>query len=110
MSRTYRRVNKTHEYSWVLREWEWVGDREWLKATIIDPRSEEGRRRLANFHSDAGCGSYKDCGAPHWYCNRRERTRRMEARAELFRFMQRPDTYEVMLLGNHRHSAGWDWW
>ena len=49
MSRTYRRRRYRYEYSWVLRDWIIVP---FVAPVQIDPRSREGRRAIARFHSD----------------------------------------------------------
>src|SRR5688572_28610720 len=63
MSRTYRRRGERHDYDWVLR------DSCWAYGTMVifggDPRSKEGRRAIARFHSDAHW-SLQSC-APRWY-------------------------------------------
>ncbi len=43
MSKTVRRKNATHEYAWVLRDWEWIGYWHlYAVPLLIDPRSTEG--------------------------------------------------------------------
>jgi hypothetical protein len=61
MSRTYRRRGQRHDYDWVLRDFCWVNGV--LVPFWIDPRSKEGRRAIARFHSDA-CWTLKST-APH---------------------------------------------
>ncbi len=51
MSRTYRRRGERHDYAWVLRDYRSFGGA--LVPFLIDPRSTEGRRAIARFHSDA---------------------------------------------------------
>lgn len=97
MSRTYRRKDKI-EYKWVLRDYinsdiELPWYRHWIK---IDPKSLEGKKRLAQHHSDAGY-CWQNYKGPHWFHNLfEERPRRRKAKRELHKFMKDPD-YEVML-------------
>ena len=51
MSRTYRRRGQRHEYRWVLRDWKRKNFV--LIPVLLEARSEEGRRAIARFHSDA---------------------------------------------------------
>ena len=51
MSRTYRRRGERHDYDRVLRYYRWVDGA--LVPFLIDPRSQEGRRAIARFRSDA---------------------------------------------------------
>ena len=63
MSRTYRRRGERHDYDWVLRDYRWVNGV--LVPFFIDPRSKEGWRAIARFHSDA-CWTLRST-APRWY-------------------------------------------
>lgn len=94
MSRTYRRKNETQDHYWVLRDYIWV---ELSSRRInIDPKSKEGKIRLAKHHSDAGY-CWTNYKGPHWFHNLyEERPRRRKAKRELHKFMKDPD-YEVML-------------
>lgn len=105
MSRTYRRRGERHEYRWVLREYEWAGGH--LVPFQLGAHSEEGRRAIARFHSDA----YETLrsSAPRWY--RRifdHRMRTLNAR-ELRRWLDDP-TYDPVFQVRHMHSADWNWW
>lgn len=63
MSRTYRRRGARHDYDWVLRDHRWVDCV--LVRSWINPRSKEGRRAIARFHSNA-FWTLKST-APRWY-------------------------------------------
>lgn len=63
MSRTYRRRGERHDYDWVLRDSRWINGV--LTPFRIDPRSREGRRAIARFHSDAYWTLRST--APRWY-------------------------------------------
>ena len=105
MSRTYRRRGQRYEYRWVLREWQWSGGA--LAPHQIDPRSKEGRRAIARFHSDVE--RTMSSGPPRWY--RRVYDHRL--RTQNFRAFRRwldDLDYEPVLQVWHRHSAKWTWW
>jgi hypothetical protein len=105
MSRTIRRRGERHEYRWVLREHEWVGNV--LVPIRLDPRSKAGRKAIARFHSDA---EFTIRGAaPRWY--RRifdHRLRTLNAR-ELRRWLDDP-RYDPIFEARHHHAANWHWW
>ena len=105
MSRTYRRRGQRHEYRWVLLDSRW--SQGVLIAVAIDPRSKEGRRVIARFHSDAELtlGS----AAPVWY--RRifdHRLRTLNSRE--FRHWLDDPGYDPAFQARHRHCANWSWW
>lgn len=55
MSRTVRRKSrKVRIHSWVL--WDWDGYRLVHEREHYDPRSKEGKKAIAKYHSDAGIG------------------------------------------------------
>lgn len=117
MSRTYRRKNVTQEYYWVLRE-SFASDEDIEKykdsiVTINYPRwggwdryymdihfsetSEEGKKRLAHYHSDAGTIRCKEPGPRFWRNLTAERPLRRYNKQELKKFMKDSD-YEPMCL------------
>jgi hypothetical protein len=71
MSRTYRRTGdkNRHESRWALSEWEWIdlpdGSR-FMSRVRIDPKSDDGRKRIAQFHSDAG-HYWMQWRGPSWF-------------------------------------------
>lgn len=105
MSRTFRRKNQTHEYRWLLREYV-MQPEGFPKRVRIDPKSDEGRRKIARYHSDA---AWTMGPAPHWYCNVFERVARQEVRRQLHNWMRDPE-FVVDILANHSHDATWSWW
>lgn len=105
MSRTYRRRGERHDYDWVLRDSCWVNGT--LVIFRIDPRSKEGRRAIARFHSDAHW-SLQSC-APRWY--RRIFDHRLRTRnAKQFRRWLTDPGYDPVFQVRHRHDANWGWW
>jgi hypothetical protein len=84
MSRTYRRKvphGKT-ELKWELREWR-IYDNHKTLPTQIDPKSKEGIRRIARYHSDGGTTRFKEPG-PAWYRNMTvERPQRRETKRQI---------------------------
>lgn len=115
MSRTIRRKKPFDAYFWVLRDY--VFQDGYCRDIRIDPKSKEGRKRLAKYHSD--CGDFMG-NAPHWYCRFYQKTMRQEGRRQLHLFFNNPEDvvnlfdpndggYTVMLESNHRYQATWDW-
>jgi hypothetical protein len=105
MSRTYRRRGERHDYGWVLQNSGWVSGT--LVRFQIDPRSREGQRAIARFHSDAFWTLRST--APRWYrriFDHRQRT--LNAR-QLRRWLDDPG-YDPVLEIRHRHRANWAWW
>ncbi len=102
MSRTFRRRNARHEYSWVLRDW----DSRWLLTRPLDARSREGRKAIARFHSDARVTMGP---APRWY--RKYFDRRIDTFNDrmLCRWFADPG-FDPVFDGKHRHRASWSWW
>jgi hypothetical protein len=105
MSRTYRRRRQRYEYSRVLRD---------RKAAVpsgttvlLDPRSTEGRRAIARFHSDkeVTIGG----AAPRWYRKVFDRRRRTFNDKQLRRWLADPG-YDPVIHVRHRHTANWSWW
>jgi len=116
MSRTYRFNKGKDRYlvedSWILKEhkyvWKELCDgyvwRKW--STIhIDPKSEEGKKRLARFHSDAKKGVMIWNG-PSWFNKLfSQKPHRMDAKKELHKFKINPE-HEVIISKPHRVY----WW
>lgn len=66
----------------------------------IDPKSKEGKLRIAQFRSDGGTSNFKEPG-PSWFRNMFvERPQRQEARMKIQRFM-RDEEYVVILNGKN---------
>ncbi len=91
MSKTFRRKNANPEdVRWVLREW-----CDWFQHTWIDPKSEEGKRRLAKYHSDKR--GYRGEPGPSWFRNMTvQRPLRREGVTQLKKYLLDPET-EVIL-------------
>lgn len=105
MSRTYRRRGERHEYRWVLREW--VFESGYLRPVAIDRRSREGRRRIAQFHSDRDI-SMKG-GVPRWFRRVFKRRQRTFNALELRRWLA-DSGYDLVMNVRHRSSAKRAWW
>lgn len=105
MSRTYRRRGERHDYDWVLRDRRWVDGA--LVAFLVDPRSKEGRRAIARFHSDA-CWTLRST-PPRWYRRIFDRRFRTQNTRQLRRWLDDAD-YEPVFQSRHRHNANWSWW
>ena len=103
MSRTYRRRRQYHEYYWVLFDWQLGAP----VGALLDPRSREGRRAIARFHSDreATMGG----AAPRWYRKVFDRRLRTFNDKQLRRWLADPG-YDPVMQVWHRHCANWSWW
>src|SRR5450756_1684108 len=90
MSRTYRRQGARYNLDWVLRESVWVNGS--FCHTYFEPDSREGKKAMARYFSDAGCGSYGHGTAPHWY--RRYLNHRSDRREEqrLHQWLRNPES------------------
>jgi hypothetical protein len=102
MSRTYRRRN-LKEFSYYenpLRESGYVYDEEgngWWGRYFIDPRSKEGKRRLAQFHSDRGHG-WMNWKGPSWFHLMFEQVPyRAWCRQQIIHWMKDPENRDVVL-------------
>ena len=104
MSRTYRRRRHRYEYSWVLRDW---ADGPFVAPLSIDPRSPEGRRAIARFHSDNEITMRS--AAPRWYRKLFDRRLRTFNDKQLRRWLADPG-YDPVMQAWHRHCANWSWW
>jgi hypothetical protein len=103
MSRTYRRRGQRHEYRWVLFDWKAGAPFH----AILDPRSREGRRAIARFHSDKEVTM--GGAAPRWYRKASDRRLRTFNDRQLRRWLADPN-YDPIMHGWHRHDANWSWW
>lgn len=65
MSRTYRCKKDKHliNYYSILRDWN-----PYCREDNINPKSKEGRKRIAKFHSDNPC-CIRNWNGPSWYLN-----------------------------------------
>jgi hypothetical protein len=104
MSRTYRRRRHRYEYRWVLRDWIIAP---YVAPVPIDPRSPEGRRAIARFHSDKEVTM--GGAAPRWYRKVFDRRLRTLNDKQLRRWLADPG-YDPVMQVRHRHDANWSWW
>lgn len=105
MSRTYRRRRQRYEYRWVLRDWK--AGAPLGTAVLLDPRSPEGRRRIARFHSDSEFTMRSP--APRWYRKVFDRRLRTLNGNQLRRWLADPG-YDPVFQVRHLHRANWSWW
>ena len=89
----------------MLRDYRWVNGA--LVPFLIDPRSKEGRRAIARFHSDA-CWTLRST-APGWYRRIFDHRQRTLNERQLRRWLDDPG-YDPIFDIRHRHSADWSWW
>lgn len=105
MSRTYRRRRHRYEYWWVLHDWKAIVPAG--TTVLLDPRSPEGRRAIARFHSD--CEFTVHSAAPRWYRKVFDRRLRTFNDKQLYRWLADPG-YDPIMHIRHRHTANWSWW
>ena len=105
MSRTYRRRKMPQILVWQLTAWTF--EHGFSQRYTLDPKSPEGMRVLARYHSDCGWGDYSHACPPRGY--RRMLNRQFDHREEkeLHRWRKNPD-YEVLKPRRIR-NAGWYW-
>ncbi|MDA8110423.1 MAG: hypothetical protein M0015_17645 [Betaproteobacteria bacterium] len=86
-------------------------DSRWVNSVLIpfwiDPRSKEGRRAIARFHSDA-CWTLKST-APRSYRRIFDHRLRTLNTRELRRWLDDPD-HDPVFEARHRPNANWAWW
>lgn len=105
MSRTYRRRRHRYEYRWVLRDWK--ANAPFGTVLLLDPRSQEGRRAIARFHSDKEVTM--GGAAPRRYRKVLDRRLRTFNDKQLRRWLADPG-YDPVTQARHRHAANWSWW
>lgn len=103
MARTFRRKSGMYHYGWVLIDWSTYSDRE------LDRHSDEGKRRLARYHSDAGCGGYGGGTAPHWYRRHRNKLATNREKQCLYRWAKLGDEQYEVPKPVRVSDASWYW-
>lgn len=113
MSRTYRFRKSKKDLvndNWVLKKWEDIRDAEgrylYCIKVFIDPKSIEGKKRLALFHSDKQMGFYNGRGPNWFYTEFCQRPYRANARTKLRKVLLDPE-YEVVLQSKPKRDY-WD--
>lgn len=106
MSRTYRRKSARYNLDWVLRKTVWSNR---FLDSFIEPGSPEGKKALARYFSDAGCGSYGHGTAPHWY--RRYLNHRADRREEqrLHQWLRNPKADRELVFLPRVKDASYFW-
>jgi hypothetical protein len=105
MSRTIRRRDQQHEYSWVLRDWKRYFN-EGLQFRY-EPNSKEGRRAVAIFHSDKSV-TMGDA-APRWYRKKYDHMRRTRNNRVMKLWLSGVD-FDPVFEASHKHEANYTWW
>ena len=96
MSRTYRFKSSEYMSKHILGDWEHTDDWRWYRVNH-DPKSKEGKKRLAKHHSDKKWGFY-NCKGPGWFHNYfSQRPYRRDAKNQLHRYVREED-FVVQLL------------
>lgn len=105
MSRTFRRKNQQHEYTWVLRDWDCyeVG----IPGVFHDPQSSAGKKAVAIFHSDKSVTMGN--AAPHWYRKKYDHQRRTRNNRVMKSWLDGKDIDPLFEVW-HRHEANRTWW
>jgi hypothetical protein len=84
MSRTIRRKNK--DPYWLY--WDWTYSGYCIGHIFIDPNSQEGKKRKAQYHGDAGYNWYNSKG-PGWFHNLyAQKPHRQYARIQIRKFLK----------------------
>lgn len=104
MSRTYRRKNQQHDYSWVLINWGARGD---MHPQAHKPKSVLGRKAIALYHSDSQITMRS--AAPRWYRKVFDRQRRQRNDREMRSWLEN-QAYDPVFEVSHRHDANYSWW
>ena len=104
MSRTYRRKNQKHDYSWVLIHWGSRGD---IDLPPHDPQSVLGRRAIARYHSDRQMTMRST--APRWYRKIFDRQLRNRNNRQMRKWLAN-QAYDPIFEVSHRHDANYGWW
>lgn len=107
MSRTYRRQGARYNLDWVLRENVWVDG--FFRHTYFELDSREGKKAMARYFSDAGCGSYGHGTPPHWY--RRYLNHRADRREEqrLHHWLRNSDQDRELIFLPRVRDANYYW-
>lgn len=105
MSRTFRRQQQAYCYDWELREYSWSNG--YLQHYTLDPKSLEGKKRLARFHGDAGFGSINKKSAPRWYRRRCNKRYSSIEKKQLIRYLKGVEPDAVLI--NRKRNASWYW-
>lgn len=102
MSRTYRRQRASYNLDWVLRKTVWSNR---FFDSYLEPDSSEGMKALARYFSDAGCGSFGNGTAPHWY--RRYLNHKVDRREEkqLIRCLKNSTESDLVFLPRVRDAS-----
>ena len=115
MSRTFRR-KQGHGWSYgdySLRDA--LTDRDYIRYeygewwrycwfnVIIDPKSKEGKKRIAKFHSDATTVTQN---GPAWFITMQQRCYRRNAKRELHKFFQ-DEEHEVIIADKPKLEYWW---
>ncbi len=106
MSRTYRHRHKKDtstfftDYFWVLQEWDCSSYHH--KKVRIDPKSKEGKKKLALFKAIP----YRSSRGPGWCINQFvQKPYRVKSKTEISNFIKNSD-YEVIIESKPKRP----WW
>lgn len=105
MARTFRRKAERYDYDWVLHDRE--SDLPHWYRVLLDPRSKDGRKAIARFHSDKSVTM--SGSAPHWYRKVSDGRIRTANDRMLRRWLNDPQ-FDPVFRDWHKHDANWSWW
>lgn len=99
-------MNYSYQYTPLSGYFLWTSGG-YLMRVHFDRRSEEGRKAIARFHSDAYFSTHS--AAPRWY--RRGFDQRLDSLndRELRRWLNDPG-YDPVFEVRHKHNANWSFW
>lgn len=110
MAKTIRRRKAKFNYSaYVLCDLVRVPGEYRSEWVSIDRHSDEGRRKLARYHSDAGFGAYGHGCAPHWYRRLRNKKAAAVERQYLHRWKKLGDEQYEVPWPARVNDASWYW-
>lgn len=102
MSRTFRKRKKkiwSSDIKYILSDWVYDPELMFGYTIKLDPKSDEAKRRVAKFRSDAGTHNCREPG-PSWYRRiTRQIPLRRDGKEQLRKFMLNEE-YEVMITEN----------
>jgi hypothetical protein len=107
MAHTYRRRHLTQWEDFILSDWvvhASQSDSRWLQRIRLDPKSIEGRRKLARFHADRPFHP----GPSRRFRKAYHASERQACHQALYRWVHRDD-HDFLAPPPHLHRAAWDW-
>lgn len=107
MSRTFRRKGMLQRDAFALKDLVHLpGTFTWMWVTLPH-NSKEWRRKRAEYHSDAGCGTYGNATAPRWYRRKCNKQFSLKELRELRKYLR--DNEYTPIAKIRKNNASWYW-